>query len=145
MKSVSEEGLALIREFEGFCATPYICPAGHATIGYGHVIGQGEDFPAAGISRAEAENLLIQDAILAETAVNRLVSVTLSQPQFDALVSFAFNLGASALARSTLRKNLQSGDFSGAASEFCRWVYVNGARSQGLLRRRLAEKALFES
>lgn len=145
MKSISERGLVLIRKFEGFCATPYICPAGHPTIGYGHVIERNEHFPDTGISETEAQELLARDVAVAENAVNRLVSAALTQQQFDALVSFTFNLGAAALARSTLRKYLQNGQIEAAAGEFTRWVYVNGAPSAGLMRRRLAEKALFET
>lgn len=142
----SSAGLALIREHEGFSATPYICPGGKLTIGYGHVILPGEEYYGE-IPRAEAETLLRQDVFLAEASVNRLVTVPLTQGQFDALVSFTFNLGAGALARSTLRRVLNEGDYPAAAAEFARWVWGGEAGQKailpGLVRRRAAERAMF--
>ncbi len=140
----SERGLFLIKEFEGFSAQVYICAGGKRTIGYGHVLVDGEEYPM-GVSIIEADELLRLDVEEAERAVCRLVVVGLSQGRFDALVSFVFNLGAGALARSTLLKKLNAGDVSGAAKEFLRWDRAGGKQMAGLSRRRAAEMALFNS
>ena len=111
MRHVTEEGLDLIKRFEGFSPTIYICPAGYPTIGYGHVVLTHErDQFATGITPAQANELLREDAAIAERAVLRLISVPLTDGQFDALVSFTFNLGAGALQRSTLRRKVNRGE-----------------------------------
>lgn len=138
----SGECLALIQEFEGFSAKPYMCAGGHRTIGYGHVIKADEDFPR-GISRKKAAALLAQDVCHAEQAVLRLLPVELTQGQFDALVSFTFNLGGGALQRSTLRRVLLRGEVSQAPRELRRWVFAGGKKLRGLVRRREAEIGLF--
>lgn len=103
MRHITEAGLNLIKRFEGFSPTIYICPAGYPTIGYGHVVlAHEQDQFAAGIMQADATELLRKDVRIAERAVLRLISVPLTAGQFDALVSFTFNLGAGALQRSTL-------------------------------------------
>lgn len=138
---ISEEGLALVKRFEGFSAVPYDDAAGLPTIGYGHLIKDGEAFGR--ISQGEAEVLLKRDIAVAEKAVAKFIHVDLSQQQFDALVSFTFNLGAGALQRSTLRIKLNRGEFDEIPSEFLRWVWAGGRKSAGLLRRREAESRLF--
>lgn len=139
---VSAAGLALIKRFEGLRLTAYRDAAGNLTIGYGHLIQPGERF-AHGIDGAEAAALLAADLRAAEAAVARLAAVPLSQGQRDALVSFVFNLGAARLAGSTLLKKLNAGDGLGACQEFVRWIHAGGRPLKGLLRRRLAEAALF--
>ena len=134
----------LIKHAEGFRAQIYRCPAGHDTIGYGHVIRADESF-AGGISAMQAEVLLRDDVQSAAEAVNRLLPVRLSQGQYDALVSFTFNLGAGALQRSSLRQLLLRGEVGRAASEFRRWIYAGGRKLHGLLLRREAERRLFLS
>lgn len=138
----SEQGIALIKQFEGFSAQPYRCPAGKWTIGYGHLIGVDDTFPAE-VSENDAENILKQDIIASEQAVCRLVTVDISQNQFDALVSFTYNLGSGALAQSTLLKLLNLNNFIGCSSQFPRWDHVNGVPMAGLTRRRVAEMVLF--
>jgi lysozyme len=135
-------GLELIKRFEGFAATPYLCPAGYPTVGYGHVVLAGEDF-SGGVSQAQATDLLRADVRVSERAVQRLVSVPLEEYQFDALVSFTYNLGGGALQRSGLRRKLLRQEYIAAADEFPRWVYAGGRRLSGLIRRREAERALF--
>lgn len=134
--------MALIKRWEGFSARVYLCPAGRRTIGYGHVVRSGEGFPD-GISLGEAEDLLISDIRETEQAVGRLVTVPLSQGQFDALVCLAYNIGAGALARSTLLRLLNAGNRAAAALEFSRWAYAGGYKLEGLIKRREEEKALF--
>jgi hypothetical protein len=95
------------------------------------------------ITKEEAEKLLRKDVARFEDAVNSLVKVSLNQGQFDALVSFAFNLGSGALAESTLLRLLNAGDYEGAAAQFDRWVKAGAVTLEGLVRRRNAEEALF--
>ena len=141
---ISDDGVRLIQRFEGFEGVVYDDAAGYATIGYGHLIRAGEDF-SQGINRAAAELLLRQDIAIAERAVKRLVEVPLSQSQFDALVSFTFNLGAGALQRSTLRRKVNRAEHVQVPSEFLRWIWAGGRRLRGLLRRRQAEVAFYKN
>ncbi|MBH1541361.1 lysozyme [Stenotrophomonas maltophilia] len=140
MRHVTEEGLNLIKRFEGFSQTIYICPAGYPTVGYGHVVlaHEREQF-AAGITQAEATAILRKDVGIAERAVLRLISVPLTDGQFDALVSFTFNLGAGALQRSTLRRKANRGEHEGVPAELMKWVWSNGKRLRGLIIRRREE------
>lgn len=139
---VSKRCLDLIKEFEGFSAIPYICPAGKNTIGYGHAIQLGEFFTR--INEEEAEDLLINDIAGAERCVNVCVESMINQNQFDALVSFVYNVGSGAFQKSSMLRMLNSGDYAGAARQFSRWINSNGKPLNGLIRRRKAEKALFE-
>ena len=144
MRYVTPSGLALIKQFEGFSPTVYICPAGYPTIGYGHVVKpqEREQF-ANGITTEQAETLLRQDVQTAERAVLRLITVPLTDGQFDALVSFTFNLGAGALQRSTLRRKVNRGDHATVPAEFRKWVWAGGRKLEGLVRRREAETKLY--
>lgn len=144
MRQVTEEGLNLIKRFEGFSHTIYTCPAGYPTIGYGHVVvAHEQDQFAAGITQAEATELLRKDVRIAERAVLRLISVPLTDGQFDALVSFTFNLGAGALQRSTLRRKVNSGEHQGVPAELMKWVWAAGKRLPGLVRRRKSEALVY--
>lgn len=141
--TISEQGLALIRKFEGFSATPYICPAGLKTIGYGHVIREGETLPEKVISREQGEIILKQDVRLYSEAIALLVSVPLNQNQFDALISLIYNIGVYAFEKSSLLRFLNQGDFEKTAAEFNRWVYVKKQKNRGLIARRAVESQLF--
>jgi lysozyme len=106
MRHVTEQGMDLVKRFEGFSATVYICPAGFPTIGYGHLLRDDDQMIIDdGISLAEAEQLLRKDLRAAEQAVLRLINVPLTDGQFDALVSFTYNLGSGALQSSTCGEN----------------------------------------
>lgn len=142
MRQITENGLALIKRFEGFSAQLYDDAAGYATIGYGHLLQPGEDF-SAGITRADADRLLRADVRIAQGAVLRLIDHPLTDGQYDALVSFTFNVGGGALQRSTLRRKINRGELAAAPAEFHRWVYAGGRRLRGLVRRREAEIACF--
>lgn len=142
MRHITQEGLDLIKQFEGFSETVYICPAGYPTIGYGHVVKEHENF-SCGMSEEEAEDLLRKDAQIAENAVLRLINVPLTDGQFDALVSFTFNLGSGALQRSTLRRKVNREEHEEVPREFLRWVWAGGRKLRGLIRRRSAEVALY--
>lgn len=138
----SAAGIDLIKRYEGFGAKRYICPAGLPTIGYGHVILAGEKFPAV-MTKTQAEKLLALDLKKYEAPVNKLVRVPLTQGQFDALVSFVYNIGAGKFQSSTLLKMLNLGDYAGARGQFMRWNKANGQVLAGLTARRAAEANLF--
>lgn len=139
---ISQQGVDLIKSFESCRLKAYLCPAGVWTIGYGHTSGVR---PNDEISPSQAERYLKADLVRVEQDVRILVRVPLTQGQFDALVSFAFNCGTRALSTSTLLRKLNLRDYVGAAEEFFRWVYANGKRFAGLERRRRLEKRMFES
>ena len=146
MRHVTEAGLDLIKRFEGFSPKIYICPAGYPTIGYGHVVlAHEQDQFATGITQAEATELLRKDVRIAERAVLRLISLPLTDGQFDALASFTFNLGAGALQRSTLRRKVNRGEHEGIPAELMKWVWAAGKKVSGLIRRREIEGALYKS
>lgn len=139
----SVKGRELITAAEGVHLRTYVCPAGKYTIGVGHLVKPGESFPD-GITMGQAQEMLSQDLAGAERAVNGLVTAPINQAQFDALVSFTFNLGEGALTRSTLLKRINRSDMAGAAAEFGKWVLADGNALPGLVRRRKAEAALFK-
>ncbi len=142
-RRITDAGLALIKQFETFSPTVYICPAGKPTIGYGHVVLVHERSKFVhGISMKDACTLLLQDAAIAESAVLRLISTPLTDSQFDALVSFTFNLGEGALEHSDLRTCVNRRDWPGAVRELRRWVHGNGKVLPGLVVRRNKEAAL---
>ena len=148
MLTTDVDGLALIERSEGLRLQVYQDQAGKPTIGYGHLVRPGEDF-TGGITAEDAVALLQKDLRDAEVAVNSLVSVPLTQTQFDALADFCFNLGAGALAHSTLLRRLNSGDYD-IGPEFLKWCYVHdpasgsAERDAGLLIRRHREQELWE-
>lgn len=142
---ISEQGLALLRVFEGFSARVYLCPAGKRTVGYGHVVRPGEVFPGDMVTLEQAELLLKQDVSVAEQGVVRLAGEQMTQGQLDALVCFVYNVGAYAFEKSSLLRFFLAGDMVAAAGQFDRWIYANGKPLSGLVRRREAEKALFLS
>ncbi len=144
MRHITQEGLDLIKRFEGFSPTIYTCPAGYPTIGHGHLVRDRErDRFMGGISREEAEELLKRDVLWAEKGVLRLINVPLTDGQFDALVSFTFNLGTGALQRSTLRRKVNREEHQDVPTEFMRWVWAGGKKLYGLQLRRSCEVELY--
>lgn len=147
---LSESGLAAIKRHEGVRLEAYPDPGSAdglpITIGYGSTRRMDGSAWKLGdkITEAEATTLLRRDVSDAEVTVNRLVTVPLTQGQFDALVSFVFNVGAGAFKGSTLLRLLNAGDYTGAAAQFARWVNNDGKPLAGLVRRRNAERAMFE-
>ncbi|MBK3870977.1 lysozyme [Stutzerimonas frequens] len=137
----SQNGLDLIKSFEGLRLSAYKDVVGVVTIGYGTTSGvkMGDT-----ITKERAEELLREDVKRFEQQVQRLVKVPLTQGQFDALVSFVYNLGAGNLSNSTLLRLLNAGDYAGAGAQFERWNKAGGKVLAGLVRRRAAERALFE-
>lgn len=138
----SQKGIELIKEFEGFRNTAYLCPAHVWTIGYGSTYGVKRGMK---ISKEEAEELLKNDIKWAERAVLRNVRVEMTQGIFDALVSFVFNCGESAFRNSTLLKLLNSRKYAEAADQLLRWNKAGQKVLEGLTRRRMAERKLFYS
>ncbi|HDU4318678.1 TPA: lysozyme [Klebsiella aerogenes] len=143
----SEKGIALVKQFEGCKLTAYQDSVGVWTIGYGWTQPVDGKPIRAGmtIKQETAERLLKTGLVSYESDVSRLVKVSLTQGQFDALVSFTYNLGARSLSTSTLLRKLNAGDYAGAADEFLRWNKAGGKVLNGLTRRREAERALFLS
>lgn len=139
---MSDAGLLLIKEFEGLRLTAYLCPANVWTIGYGTTR---DVKPGQKISPAWAEKLLRQDVAEFEEGVTAAVTVPLTQSQFDALVSLAYNIGLTAFRKSTLLRLLNAGDYAGAAKQFARWNRGGGKVLAGLTRRRAVERARFEA
>jgi lysozyme len=143
----SDKGIALIKEFEGCKLTAYQDSVGVWTIGYGWTQPVDGKPIRAGmtIKQETAERLLKTGLVSYESDVSRLVKVGLTQGQFDALVSFTYNLGGRSLSTSTLLRKLNAGDYAGAANEFLHWNKAGGKVLNGLTRRREAERALFLS
>ena len=139
----SNKGIELIKQFEGFKAEPYMCAGGYLTIGYGHKLLPSDRCNI--LTEEKAEILLKKDLVRFERAVIKYITEPLGEDQFDALISFTYNLGAAALQRSTLRQKINYGEFEDAAKEFNRWVYAGGRRLAGLVRRRKIESQLFLS
>lgn len=153
----SQVCLDLIRQFEGCYLRPYLCPAKVWTVGMGSVLYPEQlrlpldrrlQFPLKPehfrvFTLEECYELLYRDLRKFERGVDRYVTVQLTQNQFDALVSFAYNLGLGTFQRSTLRKKLNRGDYEGAANELLKYNKAAGKVLRGLVRRRQAERALF--
>lgn len=139
--ATSKTGIDLIKEFEGCKLLAYRCPADVWTIGYGHTRTAREGLK---ITQERAEALLREDLLEFEKGVNQAVTVPLKQHQFDALVSFAFNVGLGNFQRSTLLRLVNAEQWEHAASQFGRWIFADQKVLPGLKRRRMSEKSLFE-
>jgi lysozyme len=144
---LSKSGRDLIKRHEGLSLDAYVDPVGVWTIGYGHTGAAARK--GNGITRQQADQLLTLDVRDAEAAVTRLVKVPLSQGQVDALVSFVFNIGASAFERSTLLRELNARNYAAVPGQLRRWVYgtVGGQKAilPGLVRRRSDEAVIWAS
>ena len=136
-----EEGVALIKHFEGCRLEAYLCPAGVWTIGYGHTgnVSEGDV-----IDQEAAEAYLIEDLEEFEGYVNNMVEVALKQNEFDAIVAWVFNLGPGNLKESTLLNRLNYGPISDVPFQIQRWNKAGGKVLEGLVKRRAAEAALWE-
>lgn len=156
---VSDKLIEMIKHDEGVKTRPYQCPALLWTVGVGHVIDpnhikiplkERKDLPIPEgwdrtLSMDEVDNILKQDLARFEAGVMRLCPKGKSQGQFDALVSFSFNVGLGNLQNSTLRMKHNREDYAGAAQEFLKWNKAGGKVLKGLDKRRKGEKALYES
>ena len=138
----SPKGITLIKEFEGLRLKAYKCPGGVWTIGYGHTAGVK---PGMVISEAQAEEYLMADLIASEKYLNDL-RLAINQNQFDALISFIYNVGTGNFSSSTLLSKVKANPLDNSImDEFLRWVYSKGRVLPGLQRRRLAEMKLYFS
>ncbi|HIE1217691.1 TPA: lysozyme [Serratia marcescens] len=144
---ISKSGIELIKRFEGLRLKAYQDAVGVWTIGYGWTqpVDGKKVGPGMQIDQAIADRLLKCGVVQYEQGVNQLVKVRITQGQFDALVSFAYNLGLRSLSTSTLLQKLNAGDKQGAADQFGRWVNAGGKRLDGLVARRAAEREMFLS
>ena len=146
---ISENGLNLIKKFEGLSLKPYLCSAGIPTIGFGNTFYENMKkvtLQDETITEERADslfNFLVTTNFV--NVVNRLVIVDINQNQFDALVSFVYNLGSGNFEKSTLLKKVNQSDFIGASLEFEKWNRSSGKVLNGLTKRRLSEKELFLS
>lgn len=146
--NTSENGLSIIRHFEKSKNKPYQCPAKLWTVGYGHVIGDGKILPNNYnriFTQLEINAFLKQDVQIAERAIARYITCKLTQNQFDALVSFTFNLGGGALKASSVRAKLNRGDKEGALRIWKMYNKAKGIVLKGLILRRDAEITLFKT
>ena len=147
--NVSERGIKLIKHHEGIRNRPYRCPAGLWTVGVGHLIGDGKSLPKSWdrlFTKDEIDGILKRDLRRFELGVRKMLpNVPLRQSEFDALVSFCFNLGLGCFQRSTIRQALLRGDKKTAMESLLKYCRAGGKILRGLQIRRLDEKALFES
>lgn len=143
--NISDKGIELIKKFEGCELKAYYDAVGVLTIGWGWTqkVDGKPITKGMTISQATADRLLRCGVIQYEQDVSKLVRVPLNQNQFDALVSFTYNVGAKALSGSTLLSKLNAGDYPGAADELLKWVYGNKVKLSGLVTRRKAEREMF--
>ncbi|GCD28302.1 lysozyme [Klebsiella pneumoniae] len=147
---ISNNGIALIKRFEGCRLTAYPDPGTGGdpwTIGYGWTgkVDGKPIRPGMKIDDATADRLLRTGVVSFDQAVSKMLKVTVTQNQYDALVSLAYNIGTRALSTSTLMKKLNAGDVKGAADEFLRWNRSGGKVMTGLANRRKAEREVFLS
>jgi len=147
--NTSEKGLALIKYFEGVRAKPYKCPAGYWTVGVGHLITRSSELPDSWdreLEPNEINEILKKDLVKFENGVLRLLHPKQpTQFEFDALVSFSFNLGLGCFQRSTVRSAFKRGDKKRAGEVLLKYCYAGGRKLKGLMRRRIAEHALLMS
>jgi len=143
--AISAAGLAAITHDEGKVSKVYLDPVGIPTVCVGHTSSVTSADLGKPYSDAVCQSLLRQDTAVAQRAVGKLVQVPVTQDQFDALVSFTFNVGAGNLKSSTLLKKLNAGDCRGAASEFPKWNKAKGRVLPGLVTRRNRERLVFEA
>jgi lysozyme len=144
MRSINQAGLDIIKQFEGLRLTAYLDQNSLSTIGYGHRITSHDEIGET-ITEAQADSFLLNDLETAEDAVTNLVQSELNDNQFSALVSFVYNIGQGTFEGSTMCKLLNMGNYGAASNEFPKWCHAAGQISHGLLARREAEQALFNS
>ena len=143
---ISQNGIDLIKRFEGCRFNPYRDSIGLWTIGYGHLIGDGKSLPS-GFNRVftqkEIDDFLVNDLLHVESGISVLIRVPITQNQFDALCSFCYNLGVGTLQKSTLLKDLNASLWDAAANDILKFHFAGGVSIPGLIKRRQAEHDLF--
>jgi lysozyme len=138
---VPQAALDMIKRFEGLRLARYDDVDGNGTIGYGHLCKPGDHLNV--ITEDTAENLLHDDSLLAAAAVTRFTTTPLTDNQYAALIDFVFNTGGGSYQRSTLRQKINRREFNDIYKELNKWVYGNGRRIPGIVKRRQAEAILF--
>ena len=131
----------LVKQFEGYRSKAYLCPAGKWTCGWGHTKGV---TAATSCDFGTAETWLCDDLTDAGNCIDRVVTVPLTPNQRAALLSFIYNVGCGRFEASTLLRKLNEGDYEGCSQEFSRWVFSGKTKLPGLIRRREAERTLFQ-
>ena len=145
---ISPRGLELIKDFEGFSSNAYLCPAKIPTIGFGNTFYENGTKVKLGDQISKTDALKLLEVIANRDFADKIfpsIKVKVTQSQFDAMVSLAYNIGAGAFSKSTLLKKVNAGDIAGAGEEFLRWNKAGGKVVLGLTRRREREKQLFLS
>ena len=145
---ISSRGLELIKDFEGFSSTSYLDVVNIPTIGWGNTFYEDGRKVKLGDQISKTDALKLLEAVANRDFADKIfpsIKVKVSQSQFDAMVSLAYNIGAGAFLKSTLLKKVNAGDFAGAGEEFLRWNKANGKEVLGLTKRREREKQLFLS
>lgn len=134
---VPSEAVALAKHFEGLSLTPYVCPAGYLTVGYGHLCKAEQ----GAITEEDADKLLLQDLTIAMRAVLRLCPKLryADSGRLAAIIDFTFNLGAGNLENSTLRRRINQNEWDVVPEELRKWVFARGKKISGLVARREAE------
>ena len=141
-------GIAIIKHYEGFSSTPYKCPAGYWTYGYGNIrdnTGARVTADTAHIDELQGEALLMVELDKVEAQIKRMTVIPLTENQFSAICSLVWNIGSGRYKASTLRAKLNRGDYRGASAEFPKWRRGGGKILPGLVRRRKSERELFET
>ena len=144
---ISSLGLELIKEFEGFSANAYLCPAKIPTIGYGNTFYSDGRKVKLGEQISKTDALELLEKIANKDFADKIfpaIKVPVTQNQFDAMVSLAYNIGTGSFLKSTLLKKVNAGDFIGASEEFLKWNKSGGKELLGLTRRRKREQDLFK-
>ena len=144
---ISNNCVNIVKEFEGFRSKPYKCSAGIPTIGYGstfYINGEKVSMNDSPISIELAEELLMNTLNMFSAKVNNLIKVELNQNQYDAIISFVYNIGVGGFSKSTMLKLINSKDFTNASKQFIRWNKANGKVVNGLTIRRKKEQELFD-
>ena len=143
---INEAGLELIKHWEGWRESPYLCSAARPTIGYGSTWdrnGNAVTLDHPDITKEQGEYLLLREVRHSEKAIRRLVKTELTENMFSSLCSFIYNVGSGNFQKSTLRMKLNRGQHESAADELSKWVKAGGRRIRGLVRRRKQERELF--
>ena len=143
---INEAGLEIIKSFEGFSETAYLCPANRWTIGFGStwdIKGNAVTGSHLPVTRDEAGRLLAREVRHVESGINKLIQAELTENMFSATASLVYNIGTGNFQRSTLRMKLNRGHYEAAADEFPKWRKAGGRILKGLVRRRARERQLF--
>ena len=144
---ISSKGLELIKEFEGFSSVAYLCPAKIPTIGYGNTFWEDGRKVKLGEQISKSDALELLEIIANRDFADKIfpyIKVKVTQNQFDAMVSLAYNIGVGNFSKSTLLKKVNAGDFIGASEEFLRWNKAGRKELLGLTKRRKREFDLFK-